>query len=102
MFDGHISFKVPLKMKISFPQLHQFLMKITDLRHIRKCLTYETVRLVCHFIVASRLEYCDSVCRSLSKSNIRKLQGVQNCLARIISIVAIFLESDMFLKIYTD
>ena len=36
-------------------------------------------------LVASRLDYCNSLFRSLSALNLRKLQCVQNCLARIVT-----------------
>jgi len=55
------------------------------LSHIRKCVP-ETVALsVATSMVSSRLDYCNSVLYGTSKSNIQKLQRVQNTLARIVT-----------------
>ena len=41
--------------------------------------------LVANALVSSRLDYCNSLFRSLSKFNLRKLQCIQNSAARIVS-----------------
>ena len=53
-------------------------------RHIRPLNDRETaVDLACS-IVASRLDYCNSVLYGVSESNIAKLQRMQNNLARVV------------------
>ena len=53
---------------------------LCDLRRIFKFLSFETAIL----IVSSHLDYCNSLLYGVSKSNIAKLQRVQNALCRII------------------
>ena len=55
-----------------------------DLRRIRKFLSDETAILLGNAIVSSHLDYCNSLLYGVSKSNIAKLQRVQNALCRII------------------
>ena len=64
--------------KSCFVQLH-------DSRHVRRCLTHDASELMVNALVSSRLDYCNSLFRSLSKFNLRKLQCIQNSAARIIS-----------------
>ena len=48
-------------------------------------LSHDASVLVVNALVSSRLDYCNSLLRSLSKFNLRKLQCIQNSAARIIS-----------------
>ena len=57
---------------------------LRDLRRIRKFLCNETAILLANAMVSSRLDYCNSLLYGVSKSNIAKLQRVQNALCRII------------------
>ena len=57
---------------------------LRDLRRIRKFLSDETAILLTNAMVSSRLDYCNSLLYGVSKSNIAKLQRVQNALCRII------------------
>ena len=57
---------------------------LRDLRRIRKYLSNETAILLANAMVSSRLDYCNSLLYGVSKSNIAKLQRVQNALCRII------------------
>ena len=57
---------------------------LRDLRQIRKFLSVETAILLANAMVSSRLDYCNSLLYGVSKSNIAKLQRVQNALCRII------------------
>jgi len=57
---------------------------IRSLRHIRHLIDRDTaVTLICS-IVASRLDYCNSVLYGVTDANIAKLQRVQNSLARAV------------------
>ena len=57
---------------------------LRDLRRIRTFLVVETAILLANAMVSSRLDYCNSLLYGVSKSNIAKLQRVQNALCRII------------------
>ena len=57
---------------------------LRDLRRIRKFFGVETAILLANAMVSSRLDYCNSLLYGVSKSNIAKLQRVQNALCRII------------------
>ena len=57
---------------------------LRDLRRIRKFFSDETAILLANAMVSSRLDYCNSLLYGVSKSNIAKLQRVQNALCRII------------------
>ena len=59
--------------------------QIRDLRRVRKHLTDEAVILAANVLVTSHLDYCNSLFRSLSSINMRKLQCIQNTLARIVT-----------------
>ena len=55
-----------------------------DLRQIRQYLTRDAALMAANALVGSRLDYCNSLFRGLSVSNLRKLQCIQNSLARIV------------------
>jgi len=57
---------------------------IWALRHIRKLLTDDVARTLACSIVATRLDYCNSLLHGASSGNIAKLQRVQNSLARVV------------------
>ena len=59
--------------------------KLRDFRHVRWFLTHDVSVLVANALVSSHLDYCNSLFRSLSKFNLRKLQCIQNSAARIVS-----------------
>ena len=53
--------------------------------YLRRFLTHDVSVLVANALVSSRLDYCNSLFRSLSKFNLHKLQCIQNSAARIVS-----------------
>ena len=57
---------------------------LRDLQRICKFLSVETPILLANAMVSSRLDYCNSLLYGVSKSNIAKLQRVQNTLCHII------------------
>ena len=59
--------------------------KLHDFRHVRRFLTHNVSVLVANVLVSSRLDYCNSLFRSLSKFNLSKLQCIQNSVVRIVS-----------------
>ena len=54
-------------------------------RLVRQYLTDEAAVLVANALVSSCLDYCNSLFRSLSSFNMRKLQCIQNTLGRIVT-----------------
>ena len=59
--------------------------QIRDLRRLRGYLTHHAALMAANALVGSRLDYCNSLFRSLSALDLRKLQCVQNSLARIVT-----------------
>ena len=59
--------------------------QLCDFRHVRRFLTLDASVLVAKALLSSWLDYCNSLFRSLSKFNLRKLQCIQNSAARIVS-----------------
>ena len=57
---------------------------IRALRHIRDSLPDDVARTVACSIVSSRLDYCNALYAGMSTDNFKKLQRVQNTLARVI------------------
>ena len=79
-FDSEFSFSKHIQnvCKSCFIQLRDF-------RNIRQFLTQDAAVLVTNAFVSSRLDYCNSLFRSLSKFNPHRLQSIQNSAARIVT-----------------
>ena len=58
--------------------------QIRDLKHLRGYLTHHSPFMAANVLVGSRLDYSNSLFRSSSTLDLRKLQCVQNSLARIV------------------
>ena len=58
---------------------------VRDLKRLRGHLTHEAALMAANALVGSRLDYCNSLFRGLSALDLRKLQCVQNNLARIVA-----------------
>ena len=80
-FDSDFSFSKHVQnvCKACFSQLRDF-------RNIRQFLTQDAAVSVANAFVSSRLDYCNSLFRSLSKVNLHRLQSIQNSAARIVTI----------------
>ena len=78
-FDSNFSFSKHVQnvSKLCFIQMR-------DLRRIRQYLTHDAALMAANALVGSRLDYCNSLLRSLTANELRKLQCIQNCLARIV------------------
>ena len=59
--------------------------QLRDFRNIRQFLTHDAAVSVANAFVSSRLDYCNSLFRSLSKFNLHRLQSIQNSAARIVT-----------------
>ena len=79
-FDSDFSFSKHIQnvCKGCFSQLKDF-------RNIRQFLTQDAAVSVAHAFVSSRLDYYNSLFRSLSKVNLHRLQSIQNSAARIVT-----------------
>ena len=58
---------------------------IRDLKFVRRYLTHHAALMAANALIRSRLGYCNSLFKSLSALDLRKLQCVQNSLARIVT-----------------
>ena len=56
-----------------------------DLHRIRKHLSTDIAVSLANALVSSRLDYCNSLLYSISRSDLKKLQRIQNTLARIVT-----------------
>ena len=57
---------------------------LRDIGRIRSILSREHVEMLVHAVIASRLDYCNSILCNMNKSNLYKLQKVQNTAARLV------------------
>ena len=57
---------------------------IRSLRHIRRLIDQDTANTLACSIVASRLDYCNAVLYGVTDRNYKRLQRVQNSLARVV------------------
>ena len=84
------SLGVTLDQSLSFDQHIQNIVKTSNfhiraLRHIRPYLDKRVANTVACSIVTTRIDYCNSLLYGTSAANIKKLQRVQNTLARVVS-----------------
>ena len=79
-FDSDFSFSKHVQnvCKSCFIQLRDF-------SNIRQFLTHDAAVSVANAFVSSQLDYCNSLFRSLSKSNLHILQSIQNSAGRIVT-----------------
>lgn len=77
-FDAHLSLDTHISRltRTCFLQLRQ-------LRAIRRCVNSDTMKMLLHAFVVSRLDYCNSLFAGLPSSSINKLQVLQNSAARL-------------------
>src|SRR6218665_1546120 len=62
-----------------------YYMDIRDLRRLRQILDYKTACTIATSIVHSKLDYCNSLFYSINSSQIKRLQTIQNALARAVT-----------------
>ena len=55
------------------------------MRRIRRFLTPFVAKTIATSLIGSKLDYCNSVLFNVTKKEISKLHGVQNCLARVVT-----------------
>ena len=79
-FDSDFSFSCHVRKVCKACFAH-----VRDLKRLRGHLTHEATLMAANALVGSRLDYCNSLFRGLSALDLRKLQCVQNSLARIVA-----------------
>ena len=55
------------------------------MRRIRRFLKPSVAKKIATSLIGSKLDYCNSVLFNVTKKEISKLQGVQNCLAHVVT-----------------
>ena len=78
--DKTLSFDEHVKNIVKASNFH-----IKALRHVRPLLSKSIANTVACSIVTTRLDYCNSLLYGTSKSNLVKLQRIQNTLARVVA-----------------
>ena len=58
---------------------------LKNIGRIRKIITKKHTEMLVHAVISSRLDYCNSLLFNISKSNMYKLQKVQNAAARLVA-----------------
>ena len=57
---------------------------LRSLRHVRRLIDRDTANTLACSIVATRLDYCNALLYGVSAKNVKRLQRVQNSLARVV------------------
>ena len=79
-YDANLDFKRHINNTIKSCNYY-----IRDLRRVRKHLNLKTSTALANALVSSRLDYCNSLLYSVSATYLKKLQRVQNSLARVVT-----------------
>ena len=80
IFDTNLSYHDHISTIAKSCFLH-----IRDLRRIRPCLDYTTAANIATALVQSKLDYCNSLYIGLPKTELNRLQNIQNALARVVA-----------------
>ncbi len=92
-FDADFSFKRHINNTVSSCYYY-----IRDIRRIRKHLNLNAATALANALVSSRLDYCNSLLYSVPACYIRKLERVQNSLARVVTLSPKFSHTSPLLK----
>ena len=93
VFDGGLNFRKHISLVCRSGYYH-----ICDLRHLRRCLTSEVSKTIATVLVSSKLDYCNGLLYNDNVTNreLNRLQGVQNCLNRVVTLLLVFPEQHPF------
>ena len=80
VFDGGLNFRKHISLVCRSCYYH-----IRDLRRLRRCLTSEVSKTIATALVSSKLDYCNGLLYNVTNRELNRLQGVQNCLARVVT-----------------
>ena len=81
MVDRYLTFDNHITTVVRSCNYHR---PIRSLRHIRHLLDRNTANTLACSIVATRIDYCNSLLYGISHKNLHRLQRVQNSLARVV------------------
>jgi len=79
IFDSELTFSKHVKSVVRRCFYH-----MRQLRTVRKTLTTDSVKTLVHALIATRLDYCNSVFHQISAANLHALQSVLNAAARLV------------------
>ena len=80
VFDPNLTLTDHISQVIKSTRFH-----IRDLYRIRHLLDLNTAILLANALISSRIDYCNSLFASLTLSELKRLQGVQNSLCRVVT-----------------
>ena len=80
VFDPNLTLTDHISQVIKSTRFH-----IRDLYRIRHLLDLNTAILLANALVSSQIDYCNSLFASLTLSELKRLQGVQNSLCRVVT-----------------
>ena len=80
IFDKSLSFTDHINNVCKIAHL-----QIRDIRRIRDLVPKSALIPLANALVTSRLDYCNSLYNGIAKTNVQKLQRIQNCIARAIT-----------------
>ena len=80
VFDPNLTLTDHISQVIKSTRFH-----IRDLYRIRHLLDINTAILLANALISSRIDYCNSLFASLTLSELKRLQGVQNSLCRVVT-----------------
>ena len=93
MFDGGLNFRKHISLVC-----HSCYYHIRDLLHLRRCLTSEVSKTIATALVSSKLDYCNCLLYNVTNWELNRLQGVQNCLAWVVTRSSRFSRTTPLLK----
>ena len=88
VFDENFNFRTHINNVCKLSYYHT-----RDLRRIRRHLNLDQAKCLASALVSSRLDYCNSLLHGVAVRDMLKLQRVQNCLARVVTMVGCFAPS---------
>ena len=80
VFDGGLNFRIHISLVCRSCYYH-----IRDLRRLRRCLTSEVSKTIVTALVSNKLDYCNGLIYNVTNRELNRLQGIQNCLARVVT-----------------
>ena len=95
VFDGGLNFRKHISLVCRSCYYH-----ILDLHRLRRCLTSEVSKTIATALVSSKLDYCNGLLYNVTNRELNRLQGVQNCLARVVTRSLRFSRTTLLLKAF--
>ena len=93
VFDSALNFKSHISGIFRACYYH-----ICDMRRIKRFLSPSVAKTIATSLIGSKLDYCNSVLFNVTEKEISKKQGLQNCLARVVTKSPRFCHITPFLK----